>query len=151
MKGDTSKVLDSLSAEYKRVCGNFTYYDDVAAQAVAKLNAQRGQKALAPLSQTDNATMIAKLRAADMAQYDNMNEALPTYGVIAAMVAKYKLDTTTPGENMWRTMSASAEDIDTRFMTVDSSRKTRMRDDISQIGIAVCEHNGYYYIVEVVL
>ena len=45
----------------------------------------------------------------------------------------------------------TADEIDTRFSVVDSARETRMKENATQVGVAIVEKNGYYYICEVIL
>ena len=151
VQGDTSKKQDTLSGEVARVTGNYTYKTDIANEMFALLNAQRSKNGLGTLTMSDTAMQIAQLRAADMAGYDTSSETLPTYGSLGAMLSDYKVTSSAPGENLWKSIARSADDIHTRFQALDSARKTRMSKDVTQYGVAVCESNGYYYICEVCL
>lgn len=151
VQADTSQKQDTLSGEVSRVTGSYTYKTDLANEVFALLNAQRTKNGAATLSMSDTAMQIAQLRAADMAGYDTSDETLPTYGSLGAMLSDYKVTSTAPGENLWKSIARSADDIHTRFQALDSARKTRMSTNVTQYGIAIVEKNGYYYICEVCL
>lgn len=151
VQGNTNQKQDTLSGEVSRVTGNYSYKTDLGKEVFALLNAQRTKNGLSALTMSDTAMQIAKLRAADMAGYDTSSETLPTYGSLGAMLSDYKVTSTAPGENLWKSISRTADDIHTRFQAIDSSRKTRMNSNVTQYGIAIAERNGYFYICEVVL
>lgn len=151
VQGNTNQKQDTLSGEISRVAGSYSYKTDLGKEVFALLNAQRTKNGLSALTMSDTAMQIAKLRAADMAGYDTSSETLPTYGSLGAMLSDYKVTSTAPGENLWKSISRSADDIHTRFQAIDSSRKTRMNSNVTQYGIAIAERNGYFYICEVVL
>lgn len=151
VQGNTNQKQDTLAGEISRVTGSYSYKTDLGKEVFALLNAQRTKNGLSALTMSDTAMQIAKLRAADMAGYDTSSETLPTYGSLGAMLSDYKVTSTAPGENLWKSISRSADDIHTRFQAIDSSRKTRMNSNVTQYGIAIAERNGYFYICEVVL
>lgn len=151
VQGNTNQKQDTLSGEISRVAGSYSYKTDLGKEVFALLNAQRTKNGLSALTMSDTAMQIAKLRAADMAGYDTSSETLPTYGSLGAMLSDYKVTSTAPGENLWKSISRSADDIHTRLQAIDSSRKTRMNSNVTQYGIAIAERNGYFYICEVVL
>lgn len=151
VQGDTSQKLSTLEGEVSRVTGSYTYKEDIANEVFTLLNAQRTKNGIATLTQSETAMQIAKLRAADMAGYDTSDETLPTYGSLGAMLSDYGVTSSAPGENIWKSISRSAEDIHTRFQALDSARTTRMNTNVTQYGIAIAERNGYYYICEVFL
>ena len=141
----------TLNGEVARVCGNYSYNTELADEVLALLNAQRTTNGLSALSVSETAQQIAKLRAADMAAYDTASEDLPTYGSLGSMVSEYRVSSSSPGENIWKSIPREADEIHTRFQTLDSSRTTRMSSSVSQYGIAIVESNGNYYICEVFL
>lgn len=142
----------TLSAEVARVCGNRNFQTDLANQVIAKLNASRaGQPGLSTLTATETAMQIAMLRATDMCRYDTSNSDLPTYGRLSSMLTFYGVSSSSPGETLWKTTALTADEIDTRFSVVDSARQTRMKEGATQVGVAIVEKNGYYYICEVIL
>ena len=151
VQGNTNQKQDTLSGEISRVAGSYSYKTDLGKEVFTLLNAQRTKNGLSALTMSDTAMQIAKLRAADMAGYDTSSETLPTYGSLGAMLSDYKVTSTAPGENLWKSISRSADDIHTRFQAIDSSRKTRMNSNVIQYGVAIAERNGYFYICEVVL
>ena len=142
----------TLSAEIARVCGGRNYLDSIANEVIAKLNASRaGKTDLSTLTATDTAMQIAKLRATDMCRYDTSESNLPTYGRLASMLEFYGISSSAPGETLWKTTARTADEIDTRFSVVESARETRMKKNATQVGVAIVESNGYYYICEVIL
>lgn len=151
VQADKSQKQDTLSGETSRVTGSYSYNESVANDVFALLNAQRAKNGLPSLSKTDTAMQIAKLRAADMAGYDTSSENLPTYGSLGAMLSDYSVSSSSPGENIWKSVIRTADEIHTRFQALDSARNTRMSKNVTQYGIAVVEKSGYFYICEVVL
>lgn len=151
VQGSSGKKESTLDKEVARVCGSYTYKDDLTQEIFTLMNAQRVSNGLQTLEMADVATKVAKLRAADMAGYDTSKGDLPTYGTLSNMMSDYGLSSTVPGENLWKSIIRPAEDIHTRFQTLDSARQTRMEKDASSYGVAVIEKNGYYYICEIVL
>ena len=151
VQGDRTSVAESLDSEYARVAAAYPYSQQIEGQVYALLNAQRAQNGLNPLQFSTEANKIARLRAADMAAYNVSTGDLPTYGTLGAMLSKFKITGTAPGENLWRTNSINADDIHARFQTVDTSRATRMNEKSTQYGLAIISQNGYLYICEVFL
>ena len=151
VQGDIRNKLETLPAEYARVCGSYTYDEAMASEVIAALNAERISAGRGTLQITDTATQIAKLRAADMAAYHTSAGELPTYGTLGAMLAEYGIASSAAGENIWMTTNCSADEIDIRFSTAPSAYETRMIEGGTQVGIAVCSTGGAYYICEVIL
>lgn len=151
IQSNSSQKQETLDGEVSRVAGSYTYRADIGNEVFALLNAQRSKNGVGTLTMSDTATQIAKLRAADMAGYDTSSETLPTYGSLGAMLSDYKVTSSAPGENLWKSISRTADDIHTRFQALDSARKTRMNENVTQYGIGIVERNGYFYICEVVL
>ena len=151
VQADTSQKQNTLSGEVSRITGGYTYKDELASQIFALLNAQRTKNGLPTLNQTETAMQIARLRASDMAGYDTSSGTLPTYGSLGAMLSDYSVNSKAPGENLWKSIARSADEIHTRFQALDSARKTRMSNNVTQCGICVVERNGYYYVCEVFL
>lgn len=150
-QGDKSNKLAVLSDEYARVSGSYSYQTSVESEVFALLNAKRAENGLSPLTASDEATQMAKLRAADMAAYDLSSGELPTYGSIGGMAAEYSVMSVAPGENTWKSIPRSADEIHTRFQAIESTRNARMSENASAYGIGIVEQNGYYYICEVFL
>lgn len=72
-------------------------------------------------------------------------------GSLGAMLSDYSVTSPAPGENLWKTVTRTSDEIHTRFQAVDSARKARMGEQITQYGIAIAEVNGYFYVCEVFL
>lgn len=141
----------TLSEEILRVSTSYDYDDNTASQMFTLLNAQRAEAGVNALQITDRAMQIAKLRAADMAGYDVSSGKLPTYSSLGRMLTDYNIKSNHPGENLWKSVERSADEIHTRFQAVESSRNTRMSPNVTEYGCAIAKRNGYYYICEVVL
>lgn len=151
VQADASQKLPTLSEEYARVTGSYSYLTELEGNVFTLLNAQRTSNGIPALQQTETAMQIAMLRAADMAGFDTSDQALPTYGNLGSMISEYSVQSTAPGENLWKSVARSADDIHTRFQALDSARNTRMNEKATQYGVGIVEKNGYYYICEVLL
>lgn len=148
IKADIGKK-DTIAEESARVTGNYTYDTDTAEKVFALLNAQRADKGITKLTASTELCQLAMLRAADMAKYDTTDAKLPTYGSIGTMMVQYKVTAKTPGENMWKTIERSADDIHARLQAVEASRKTRMGKKITEYGVAIVVQDGKMYFCEV--
>lgn len=148
--GDRSQKKATLKEEVYRVVSGYQYDTDKAEKVYVYLNAQRAQNGLSSVPVSESLTRLAMLRAADMANYDTSNAKLPTYGSLGTMMAEYNVASYVPGENMWKTVERSADDIHSRMQALDSSRKTRMDGSISGYGCAICVKNGNMYFCEIV-
>ena len=151
VQGDKDNRKSTLTEEITRVCKNYDYKDSLAKEVYALVNAQRASDGKSSLTYSSEAENIAKLRAADMAGYDTTNGNLPTYEKLGQMLSFYKISSTAPGENMWKSSIRTAEEINTRFQSIDTARETRMSDNAKNYGIAIVEKDGFYYICEVLL
>jgi C-terminal processing protease CtpA/Prc len=49
------------------------------------------------------------------------------------------------------TVSKNAGAIHARFMTLDGARQARISGSYTNIGIAIVQKNGYYYVVEILI
>ena len=142
---------DTLTGEYARVAGSYTYEENLPTKVFSLLNAQRAENNLPALTMTETAMQIARLRAADMAAYDTSKGELPTYGTLGKMIHDYGISSVAPGENLWKSIPRDSDDIHLRFQAVEGSRNTRMNKDVTQYGFSVCIKNNVYYICEVLL
>ena len=118
-----------------------------------KLNAQRKSEGLSSLSMdtSSEAYKLACIRAADMAIYDYSSSTSPMYGTLNDMCNLWKISSSHPSENIWKAPSKTADEIHSRFQSNDGSRKIRMSNGYSNVGIAVIEKNGNTYIAEIYL
>jgi len=66
-------------------------------------------------------------------------------------MSRFGISGSNPSENLWKATVKSADEIHTRFQANESSRKTRMANAYTSVGIAVVEKNGYTYVVEIYL
>lgn len=152
LAGGSANTESTLSAEASRITGSYSYDNATASEVANKLNAKRSENGLSPLQVTDAAMQVAALRAADMAANDTASTPLPTYGALGQMLANYGVpSSSTPYENLWKTVEMNAEDIHTRFQAVDESRNARMNANCTQYGVAIAVNNGYMYVCEVMI
>lgn len=152
-KVDKSKIASTLDGELARVSASVEYNTDKAKEVLTKLNAQRKSQGLSSLSMsTDSeAYKLACIRAADMAIYDYSSSTSPMYGTIDEMVSRWGLTSSHASENIWKASAKSAADIHTRFQANSGSKKIRMSNGYSEVGIAIVEKNGQTYIAEIYL
>ena len=148
---DIGRIEAVLEDEYTRVSAEVNFVEDVAGDAIAKLNAERADAGLPALQSGGEADTLAHIRAADMALYNHADYNSPMYGTLDQMIGRYQISVSGASENLWKSSPKSADDIHTRFQVVESSRKARMSEAYTQIGIGIVEKNGYYYICEVLL
>lgn len=149
---DKNKIAGSLDKELARVSGSVNFNRDKANQVLAKLNAERKSQGIPALSMSSSseAYKIACIRAADMAIYDHCGTS-PMYGGLKDLISRYWCTTSNPSENIWKADIKSAAQIHTRFQANEGSRKVRMSDGYSEVGIAIVEKNNQLYIAEVYL
>ena len=140
-----------LAAEVARVTPKVNYATGVSSELANLMNAQRANAGLSTLQMTDTAMSIAKLRAADMCIYDADSTSLPTYGSLVEMLTFYEVSSAAPNENLWKTQSRSADEINKRLQTIDSARNSRMNESATAYGVAIVEKNGAMYICEIFL
>lgn len=151
---DESKIAATLSEELARVSIGLHYKTDLAKEILNELNAERTAEGLSALKMDTNSTAykLAQVRAADMAIYDHADYDSPSYGTLAEMMARFQIQSAIPSENTWKTTaSKNAGAVHARFMLHEGSRNARMSKDYTNIGIAVVQKNGYYYICEVLI
>lgn len=86
-----------------------------------------------------------------MAIYDYSSSTSPMYGTLNDMCNLWKISSSHPSENIWKAPSKTADEIHSRFQSNDGSRKIRMSNGYSNVGIAVIEKNGNTYIAEIYL
>ena len=79
---------------------------------------------------------------------DDSGEILENSGNICNL---WKISSSHPSENIWKAPSKTADEIHSRFQSNDGSRKIRMSNGYSNVGIAVIEKNGNTYIAEIYL
>ena len=151
---DQSKIASTLKAEVARISVGINYNTALANEVLTKLNAERASEGLPALkmSTDSDAYLIAQARAAAMAKYNYSDYDSPLYGRLADMLKKFGISSAAPSENTWKTTATkSANDIHSRFMVLDGARQARMSANYTNIGIAIVEKNGYYYICEVLI
>ena len=95
-----------------------------------------------------DAGRLSTIFAADMAKYNYGDIESPLYGTIEELAKRYRIDKTV-SINVWRCGEKSADEINTRLRTAESSRNVRMDDSKVNVGIAIVANNGFFYIAEV--
>ena len=132
-----------------RVAGSLQQSD--ASGVINSLNAERINNGLPILASDGDAQKIAVLFAADMATYDNTSNVSPAYGSIDQLMNRYGITNQGYGLNVWRTTSDDVQQIHQRFQSIDNCRNARMNENFNQVGVAIFQNNGYYYVAEVLL
>ncbi len=149
-----NNIASTLKAEVARVNVGVNYRTDLAQAVLSKLNAERASEGLTPLKMNagSDACLIAQARAAAMAKYNYSDYDSPLYGTLPQMLKCFGISSAVPSENTWKTVaSKSADDIHLRFMALDGARGARMSSQYTNVGIAIAQKNGYYYICEIYL
>lgn len=151
---DKNKIAETLSEELARVSVGLNYKPDLAKEILNELNAERSAEGLPALEMDTNSTAykLAQVRAADMAIYNHSDYDSPSYGTLAEMMDRFHVQSAIPSENTWKTTaSKNAGAVHARFMLHEGSRNALMSKDYTNIGIAVVQKKGYYYICEVLI
>lgn len=149
---DSGKIASTLKSETARMSAGANYNTTLANEVLASLNAERAAQGLPALKMdtNSNAYMLAKCRAAAMATYNYSDYDSPLYGTLSQMCSRFNISSNKPSENTWKTVaSKSASEIHSRFMVLDGAREARMSSQYTNVGIAIVQKNGYYYICEV--
>ena len=142
-------IETDLDNEIMRVAGSLQQSD--ASGVINSLNAERINNGLPILASDGDAQKIAVLFAADMATYDNTSNVSPAYGSIDQLMNRYGITNQGYGLNVWRTTSDDVQQIHQRFQSIDNCRNARMNENFNQVGVAIFQNNGYYYVAEVLL
>ena len=133
-----------------RVSNGLEYRRDIAASVLAGLNADRAGLGLAPLTMTydSDACRLSTIFAADMAKYNYGDIESPLYGTVEELAKRYGVEKAV-SINVWRCGEKSADEINTRLQTAESSRNVRMDGSKANVGISIVAQNGFFYIAEV--
>lgn len=133
-----------------RVSNGLEYRRDIAASVLAGLNADRAGLGLAPLTMTydSDAGRLSTIFAADMAKYNYGDIESPLYGTVEELAKRYGVEKAV-SINVWRCGEKSADEINTRLQTAESSRNVRMDGSKANVGISIVAQNGFFYIAEV--
>ena len=150
LSADIAAIEPNIQAEAIRVAAGLTYKRDIAASVLAGLNGYRTENGIVPLSMNydSDAGRLAEIYAADMAKYNSGDIESPLYGTIEDLAARYGI-TKTISINVWRCAEKSAEDINIRLQSVESSRSVRMDSSKTEVGISIVAKDGFFYIAEV--
>jgi len=150
---DKSKIASTLNAEVAKMSVGVSFKNELANQVLVSLNAERAAAGAAPLQMSSGeAYQLAQVRASAMAMYDYSDYNSPLYGSLSDMLSMYGINCSAPSENNWRASAPrTANAIHARFMSMDGSKQARISSNYTNIGIAIVEKNGYYYICEVLI
>ncbi len=150
LSADKGAIELNIDAEAIRVSNGLEYKNDISSDVLAKLNSARTSSGLNALvsTQNGNATKLATIFAADMAKYNYADIESPLYGSIDELAKRYNINKEV-SINVWRCGEKTADEINTRFQTMDSTNSVRMDVNASEVGIAIVANNGFYYVVEV--
>ena len=147
---DAAAIETNIQAEVIRVSNGLEYRRDIAASVLAGLNADRAGLGLAPLTMTydSDADRLSTIFAADMAKYNYGDIESPLYGTVEELAKRYGVEKAV-SINVWRCGEKSADEINTRLQTAESSRNVRMDGSKANVGISIVAQNGFFYIAEV--
>ena len=147
---DAAAIETNIQAEVIRVSNGLEYRRDIAASVLAGLNADRAGLGLAPLTMTydSDAGRLSTIFAADMAKYNYGDIESPLYGTVEELAKRYGVEKAV-SINVWRCGEKSADEINTRLQTAESSRNVRMDGSKANVGISIVAQNGFFYIAEV--
>lgn len=143
-------IESNIDNEIMRVAGSLEGSGS-ASSVINNLNAERTSNKVPALSTNGDAQKLATLFAADMATYDNSTSTSPMYGTLDQLMERYNISNQGYALNIWRTTSDDASNIHKRFQSIDSCREARMNENFNQVGVAIYQNNGYYYVAEVLL
>ena len=151
---DPSQIARTLNEEVARVSVGMNFRTDLAQQVLNELNAERTAQGL-PVLRMDansNASRVAQILAADMANFNHSDFDSPLYGTLSNLLNRFNIQSNGPSHNSWRTTSAqNAGAIHTRFMTLDGASQARMSRNYTNVGIAIVQRNGFLYVAEIFL
>lgn len=147
---DAGAIESTIDAELIRVSSKFKYEENIAASVMAELNSIRSGYGLGNISMSanGNATKLAKIFAADMAKYNYADIESPLYGSINNLASRYGVQGNI-SLNVWRCGEKTADEINTRFQTLNSARDVRLAANIREGAVAIVSNNGFFFVVEV--
>ena len=144
---DKTRIQSTLDAELTRVSSGIAFEDQIANDIISKINTERVAQGLPTLKTGGNASKVAKLLAADMATYDHSDYSSPMYGTITELIQRYNLTVSNPGHISLKTTQKSAQDLHSRLLAENYNVITNAGN--VEVGVAVANRNGYYYVCEV--
>ena len=150
LSADIAAIEPNIQAEAIRVATGLTYKRDIAASVLAGLNDQRAEIGSVPLAMSydSDAGRLSEIFAADMAKYNSGDIESPLYGTVEDLAKRYGISKTV-SINVCRCAEKSAEDINKRLQSVESSRSVRMDSSKTEVGISIVAKDGFFYIAEV--
>ena len=150
LSADAAAIESNIQAEAIRVTAGLTYKRDIAASVLAGLNAYRSENGSVPLTMSydSDAGRLSEIFAADMAKYNYGDIESPLYGTIEDLAKRYGINKAV-SINVWRCAEKTADDINKRLQSVESSRSVRLDGSKTEVGISIVAKDGFFYIAEV--
>ncbi|WP_347489625.1 CAP domain-containing protein [Desulfoscipio sp. XC116] len=112
------------------------------------INDERDKAGLEPVAADNMLTVLARLKAKDMAEKKYLGSRSPIYGTVNDMLNEAKVQYHAVGENLTR--AGSAESAHTSFMRYNSTLKNRILNPAyDRVGVAVEPAGSCYYVVEI--
>ena len=141
-----SLIENTLTGEHARVTAGLTMDTKKADKIVAEINAMRINSGLSGLAVTEDARLLAEVRAADMAVYNHSSNESPMYGKLEDMIVRWGINVNLGYENVLRTTVRDAVSIVTRFKGDEASRQNMLSANITSIGVGVVEKDGQDFV-----
>ena len=150
---DPSLIKNTLKEEFARVSVGLLYSDKLSQDVLVEINAERAAQDIGPLKMdsNSNASMLSKIRAADMATFAHADYDSPLYGSIEDMCKRYNISTPHGvAEIVWKTGSdRSASAIASRLKVM--ANESLNNGNFTSIGISIVSKGGYYYVNVILL
>ena len=150
LNADAAAIDSNIQAEAIRVTAGLTYKRDIAVSVLAGLNAYRSENGSVPLTMSydSDAGRLSEIFAADMAKYNYGDIESPLYGTIEDLAKRYGINKAV-SINVWRCAEKTADDINKRLQSVESSRSVRLDGIKTEVGISIVAKDEFFYIAEV--
>ena len=150
LSADAAAIESNIQAEAIRVTAGLTYKRDIAVSVLAGLNAYRSENGSVPLTMSydSDAGRLSEIFAADMAKYNYGDIESPLYGTIEDLAKRYGINKAV-SINVWRCAEKTADDINKRLQSVESSRSVRLDGIKTEVGISIVAKDEFFYIAEV--
>ena len=143
INGSTDKLPEQEKEENPQVQGN------MAKEVVSLTNAQRKSAGLNALKSSGQLTMLAQLKAEDMAKNGYFSHTSPTYGSAFDMMKAYGVSYKTAGENIAKGQK-SAQSVINGWMGSSGHRANILNSSYTEIGVGYAQdRNGNTYWVQI--
>ena len=143
INGSMDKLPEQEKEENPQVQGN------MAKEVVSLTNAQRKSAGLNALKSSGQLTMLAQLKAEDMAKNGYFSHTSPTYGSAFDMMKAYGVSYKTAGENIAKGQK-SAQSVINGWMGSSGHRANILNSSYTEIGVGYAQdRNGNTYWVQI--